>query len=545
MRLQHHTQTRRGVVLLAVLMVVVVLSLAAYKYNDWMLAEYRASEMTVRASQSRAFAESGVHYAAALLAGDTDSTLAGNPWDNASLFQGIAVPHTGTDPWTGRFSIVSLRGPEDGGGTGYRFGVTDEASKINLNALLALDRSRGGGRRNQGISDPANSASRQILMGLESLGMNEEIANSILNWMDPNGVVRSPGADATYYSSLNPPYRMKAGPLDSLEELLLVKGVTAQLLYGSDRNRNGVIDADEDDGSGTAGLGWSAYLTVYSREINVDSAGAPRININDQDLTKIYDPLVQAVGQSLADYIVAYRLYGGSSTTNSGRGTQNPRGGVGTLSRDQTTTVTTQVRTARTASRGSGGQSQQQLRNIRSLWDLVNSQVSVPGQNGQAAITYPSPLNDVGQQEQLLPTLLDKCTTTAGLDMTPRINLNTASPTVLMAIASYARLTDAEVQTIIGQRPSPSGVAPDPIYKSMAWLYTRANLSLAKIRRLDPILTGRTQVYRVQSVGYFDRGGPMSRVEAVIDTNQGRPRIVYWRDLSELGRGFNFSGNEN
>jgi hypothetical protein len=24
----------------------------------------------------------------------------------------------------------------------------------------------------------------------------------------------------------------------------------------------------------------------------------------------------------------------------------------------------------------------------------------------------------------------------------------------------------------------------------------------------------------------------------VIDTNMGRPRIVYWRDLSELGKGF-------
>ena len=34
------------------------------------------------------------------------------------------------------------------------------------------------------------------------------------------------------------------------------------------------------------------------------------------------------------------------------------------------------------------------------------------------------------------------------------------------------------------------------------------------------------------------KGGPMARVEAVIDTNGGKPRIVYWRDLSELGKGF-------
>jgi hypothetical protein len=45
-------------------------------------------------------------------------------------------------------------------------------------------------------------------------------------------------------------------------------------------------------------------------------------------------------------------------------------------------------------------------------------------------------------------------------------------------------------------------------------------------------------VYRIQAVGYFDKAGPVARVEAVIDTNAGKPRIVYWRDLTELGKGF-------
>jgi hypothetical protein len=43
----------------------------------------------------------------------------------------------------------------------------------------------------------------------------------------------------------------------------------------------------------------------------------------------------------------------------------------------------------------------------------------------------------------------------------------------------------------------------------------------------------------VQSLGYFDAGGSTARIEAVIDTNGGRPRIIYWRDLTELGKGFN------
>ena len=40
----------------------------------------------------------------------------------------------------------------------------------------------------------------------------------------------------------------------------------------------------------------------------------------------------------------------------------------------------------------------------------------------------------------------------------------------------------------------------------------------------------------MQSIGYFDEGGPMARVEAVIDVNQGKPRVVYYRDLTDLGR---------
>ena len=35
--------------------------------------------------------------------------------------------------------------------------------------------------------------------------------------------------------SLDPPYNAKNGPLDSIEELLFVQGVTPQLLFGNDR----------------------------------------------------------------------------------------------------------------------------------------------------------------------------------------------------------------------------------------------------------------------------------------------------------------------
>jgi hypothetical protein len=552
-------QPRKAVVLLAVLVVVVLLSLAAYKYSDYMMSEYRATDSAVRASQARLAADSGIAYVTAYLAGNIDQTLGGNPYENPSMFQNIPIPSTDPKARPMRFSILSLRSPVEAaaGGRAYRVGVTDEGGKINLNALLALDRNRG----NAGLA---------VLKGLPN--MSEDIAKSILAWL---GCTQFAGTESAYYSQQSPPYRMKNGPLDSLEELLLVRGVTPQLLFGNDRNRNGILDPDESDGGGAVDLGWSAYLTVYSREANADVNNKARININGQDLNALADQLAQAVGDDLANYIVAYRLYGGSSTSGSGdqkssgsgdqksgsgdqkssgsgdqksgsqqKGDTQQKGGnqqpaatstATPLSDSNRSAVMSQIQKAR-----SSGGSQQKLSRIRSLWDLVNSQVNVDLMaNGESqTIAYPSPLNKVDGQRELLPLLLDRCTTSNRTDLRPRINVATAPDTVLSCLRESTGLTDADVSNIIGKRPALESGNTELMYKSTAWLMTECQLPVATMKRLDPYLTGRTQVYRVQSIGYFERGGPVARVEAVIDTNLGRPRIVFWRELTELGRGF-------
>jgi hypothetical protein len=98
------------------------------------------------------------------------------------------------------------------------------------------------------------------------------------------------------------------------------------------------------------------------------------------------------------------------------------------------------------------------------------------------------------------------------------------------------------VQNITSTRPGTSNAsASDPIYKTPAWLLTEVKLPVATVKKLDPYITTRTQVYRIQVVGSSEKGGPSTRVEAVIDANQGRPRIVYYRDISALGKGFDLA----
>lgn len=558
-------RARSGVVLLAVLIVIVVLSLSAYLFSRAMMSEYEATTSYTRAAQARALAESGVDYAAAILSNpDTfTNTLNSNPY-SSPLFQGITVQEGRNPRLQGRFSVIAPLGPDDtpSDAQPYRFGVTDECGKINLNTLMKLDSS--------------GQKAHDILMMLPN--MTEDVANSILDWLDADDDPRNDGAESDYYSSLNPPYRAKNGPLDSLEELLLVKGVTPQLLFGNDRNRNGILDPEEDDGSGVVDQGWSAYLTIYSRELNVDASGNPRIYVNDKDLDTLYENLTSAVGQDLANYIIAYRMYGPAPSSNSGPGSgagsgSGAKSGSGASSQNSstskpgstssqsnttkpssggTTSTTPKSGTSTSPSSSTGSSaaptrlSRQSLGNLRqgqpqsisSLYALINSQVSIPSSDPQGQPTiYPSPLNDPGSLKQYLPLLLDELTTTRNTELPARVNVNTAPQAVLAALPNMA---DADVQAIIDHRPNLNdNEAPDPIYLTPAWLITEANFSPQKVQALDPYITARSQVYRVQSLGYFDGGGPAARVEAVIDTNAGRPRVIYWRDLTELGKGFN------
>jgi hypothetical protein len=55
---------------------------------------------------------------------------------------------------------------------------------------------------------------------------------------------------------------------------------------------------------------------------------------------------------------------------------------------------------------------------------------------------------------------------------------------------------------------------------------------------MHPFISTGGDVYRVHSVGYFDEGGQSARVEAVLDASDEEVRVVFWRELTNLGRGF-------
>jgi type II secretory pathway component PulK len=519
---QRTTASRRGgFVIVAVLMVVTVLSLAAYQYSALMDAEVMAAERIRKSTEGKALADSGLHYAMAHLADPTalESVLAGNPFNNPNRFQSVMVKEGQSARSLGRFSLVSLDHSQGAitGSVPLKFGVTDETGKLNINALLALDSS---GR-----------VLHDALMKLPN--MTDEIAWSVVDWVDSNEEPSSGGAEDEYYMARQPAYKTKNAPLDSIEELLWVKGVTPSLLFGNDRNRNGRLDPGEDDGLGYT-AGWAPFLTVYSRERNVDKDGNPRINLNGNDMNQLQTDLVNAVGQDLATFIVGYRLFG-SGSTNSGGGGGGKGGGSATI------TVTGSIGELQTAIQEALNNNTQPRQRVSSLFALVDAavtftrqQMSDNGQMQQISVRVMSPLANRSQQVELLGKLLDKTTTQQGSELPARVNVNTAPREVLLALPG---LTEADVDAIIARRPQyTGGEAVDSNFTTVAWLLNESTLPTRTLQALERYITARTQVYRVQSIGYFDEAGPVSRVEAVIDANQGKPRIVYYRDLTDLGR---------
>lgn len=102
---------------------------------------------------------------------------------------------------------------EEFGDGGYWVRVNDEGGKINLNRA-------------------DENALRQSFtnLGFEPK-FGDALADAILDWRDTDSLVRLHGAESEYYLSLPIPYPAKDGPFDTLDELMLVQGVTPTLFY--------------------------------------------------------------------------------------------------------------------------------------------------------------------------------------------------------------------------------------------------------------------------------------------------------------------------
>ena len=279
---------RRGMLLVVVLGIIAVMALLGLAFTFLMRADLESAVAIRDAQQAREAAMSGVQRVIFLLRDervDMDSW-----WNNPKAFRRALVwaPDTlgGSDAlidqeevenrpaW--RFSIVQHQQiGETSDDVEIRYGIIDEAGKLNL-----------------------NTATREQLLRLfdqfelENI-RPEELADTLIDWRDENDTAISDfGAESPYYIKQNPPYRAKNRYLETVEEILLVKGFDryGSILYGEDYNRNGYLDENEDDGvegvfppddgDGVLDRGLLPFVTVVSWDFNSGNDNKQRIDIN-------------------------------------------------------------------------------------------------------------------------------------------------------------------------------------------------------------------------------------------------------------------------
>ena len=243
------------------------------------------------------------------------------------------------------------------------------------------------------------------------------------------------------------------------------------------------------------------------------------------------------VGEQVTNFIMAYRLYGASKQPVStvtvlanlaaGKGSSSGVGGMASADYSQVTTeLSKKIQEASTG--------MTKLNKISNIMDLVSKNVDVKVGEGktQKTVTFPSPLKDPITARQYLPLLYQSFSTSQDLDLPGKLNLLTAQPALLAGLPS---LMESDLQNIVGFRPSAMS-SGDPLYQSPTWLFTEANMDPTKIRSIERYITGYSTAYRVRIMGKLDGSGPMSLMEVVVDTSGPRPRVVYFRDLSEKAR---------
>ncbi|MBI3097711.1 MAG: general secretion pathway protein GspK [Planctomycetes bacterium] len=265
-----------------------ILSLMAWTFLQAMRVEVsiaKGNDAQIRALEA---AKSGVDYAVAQLANDnTGFDGANDVWrDNAGLFQ--SHPMTDGDLTMAEFTCF-YPNPNESGTTNY--GCWDENGKVNINYLP-----------------------KDVLQKLPR--MNEDLAEALLDWMDADDKPRAKGAEDDYYQQLDPPYACKNQPIETIEEMLFVKGFDWVVLYGEDTNFNGTLDSAENDGDvsfppdnqdGVLDYGLAHFVTVYSYDPNTTGTGAKRTNVNSAPDSELKSAVGKLVTSAQMDELLKRR----------------------------------------------------------------------------------------------------------------------------------------------------------------------------------------------------------------------------------------------
>jgi DNA uptake protein ComE-like DNA-binding protein len=400
--------------------------------------------------QAHYLAVAGVEKAKALLYQDalqrsrSARNYSGQLSDSAQQFRDVRFGR-------GQFRVFHRARPDQGGGVLY--GVSDEESRLNI-----------------------NNASAEELGKLYAI--TPDIVAALLDWRDEDNAASPGGAEAEYYLSLQPPYLPRNGPVQTIRELLMVRGMDSELFLGKDRHQNGILDssdeAAEESINDMLDLGWAGLLTVDSSVNNVNAAGTDRVNIQSADQAALTG--VRGISTDIAKAIVAYR---GQNRFNS--------------IADLLDVV---------AAPNQNQQNQNQP-------GAPGGSALPPGQQNPGGPSVPgtNPSGPKVIDENLLMDIADDLTADSASDSPGLINLNSASLEVLSCLPGLNRQL---AQAIISFRQS------NGFFPNVAWLLKVPGLNRDIFKQLAPRVTARSETFRILCEGRISSTGVRQRIQEIV-----------------------------
>ncbi len=285
MKFSFHPKPDRAFAVVAALVAVVVLTFLAGAFAYAMKVETQLAANENNDEQMLWLGRAGVERARYILAQEAQQ-----PFDSLNE---IWAHGPGTGPETnGPLMGISL---DD-----YPIGLPDPVGTVSLK-IIDLERKIN-------INNAPAPLLQQVFttMGVDANDISV-LSDSIQDWIDTDDSTRPAGAESDYYQGLNPPYFAKNGPMDDLSELLLVKGVTSAMYFGSSSATN--QDAGSPFPRHKLGFNNSAsgqepdYPFGFTNIFTTFSSG--KVNINTADLDVL--ELIPGMDTTSAQNILKFR----------------------------------------------------------------------------------------------------------------------------------------------------------------------------------------------------------------------------------------------
>ena len=191
---------RRGVALFTALWLVVAIGIVGLQFSLEARERRLAAANGVELAQSRAAALAGIEHAQARL-----ERLA----REALLIPAGSAALRSSDPWLGADTLVRIDG--EVGGARYEVRVRVAGSTV----------------------DPNRAPEEQLRLLLTRLGfdygVSDGLAQSIMDWRDPDDLHRNRGAEIDFYVAAKRMILPRDGPFQDVSELLHVMGMTPEI----------------------------------------------------------------------------------------------------------------------------------------------------------------------------------------------------------------------------------------------------------------------------------------------------------------------------